>query len=94
MEFITKFFQLEERKTSLPTELVAGLTTFLAMAYILPVNSFMLNEAGIPLAGVFFATAVAAAIATLIMGLLANLPVALAPGMGLNAFFTFNFNEF
>lgn len=90
MEFITKFFNLEERNTKISTELVAGLTTFLAMAYILPVNSLMLADAGVPLGGVFFATAVAAAIATLIMGILANLPVALAPGMGLNAFFTFN----
>lgn len=89
MEFIKKYFKLEERDTTFSTELVAGLTTFLAMAYILPVNSFMLNSAGVPLGGVFFATAIAAAIATLVMGLLANLPVALAPGMGLNAFFTY-----
>jgi len=89
MEFIKSFFKLEERGTKISTELIAGLTTFLAMAYILPVNSFMLSDAGVPLGGVFFATAVAAAIATLVMGFLANLPVALAPGMGLNAFFTY-----
>ena len=89
MEFIKNYFKLEERGTDFSTEIIAGLTTFLAMAYILPVNSFMLSLAGVPLGGVFFATAVAAAIATLIMGLFANLPVALAPGMGLNAFFTF-----
>lgn len=89
MDYIKNFFKLEERGTTVSTELVAGLTTFLAMAYILPVNSFMLSSAGIPLGGVFFATAVSAAIATLVMGLLANLPVALAPGMGLNAFFTY-----
>lgn len=89
MEFIKSYFKFEERGTNLTTEIVAGLTTFLAMAYILPVNSFMLSATGIPLAGVFFATAVAAGIATIIMGLLANLPVALAPGMGLNAFFTY-----
>ncbi|MCF7926248.1 MAG: NCS2 family permease [Candidatus Izimaplasma sp.] len=83
------YFKLEERGSSISTELVAGLTTFLAMAYILPVNSYMLADAGIPLGGVFFATAVAAAIASILMGLLANLPVALAPGMGLNAFFTY-----
>jgi len=59
------------------------------MAYILPVNSFMLSAAGVPLGGVFFATAVAAATATMVMGFFANLPIALAPGMGLNAFFTF-----
>ena len=89
MEFIKNFFKLEERGTKFSTEIIAGLTTFLAMAYILPVNSFMLADAGVPLGGVFFATAVAAALATLVMGFLANLPVALAPGMGLNAFFTF-----
>ncbi len=89
MEWIKTYFKLEERGTSISTELVAGLTTFLAMAYILPVNSFMLAGAGIPLGGVFFATAIAAAIATLVMGFYANLPIALAPGMGLNAFFTF-----
>lgn len=89
MEFIKRFFKVEERGSKISTELVAGLTTFLAMAYILPVNSFMLADAGVPLGGVFFATAVAAAIATLVMGIYANLPVALAPGMGLNAFFTY-----
>jgi len=95
MEFIKKFFKLEERGTTFSTELVAGLTTFLAMAYILPVNSGMLSGTTngvatlMPIGGVFFATAIAAAIATLIMGIYANLPVALAPGMGLNAIFVF-----
>ncbi len=70
MEFIKNYFKLEERGTKFSTEIIAGLTTFLAMAYILPVNSFMLSSAGVPLGGVFFATAVAAAVATLIMGLL------------------------
>lgn len=96
MEFIKKFFKLTERDTTLPKELVAGLTTFLAMAYILPVNVMMLTTetpdgaVGMDPGGVFFATAVAAAVASIIMGILANLPVALAPGMGLNAFFAFN----
>ena len=89
MEWIKTYFKLEERGSSISTELIGGVTTFLAMAYILPVNSFMLSAAGVPLGGVFFATAVAAAIATLVMGFFANLPIALAPGMGLNAFFTF-----
>jgi len=89
MEWIKTYFKLEERGSKISTELVAGLTTFLAMAYILPVNSFMLSKTGMPLGGVFFATAVSAAVATLVMGFLANYPVALAPGMGLNAFFTF-----
>jgi AGZA family xanthine/uracil permease-like MFS transporter len=94
MEFITKFFKLEERGTTFNKELVAGITTFLAMAYILPVNSGMLAKTGMPLGGVFFATAVAAAIATLVMALFANLPIALAPGMGLNAFFTYTLVNF
>ncbi|AIO18303.1 Guanine/hypoxanthine permease PbuG [Candidatus Izimaplasma bacterium HR1] len=89
MEFIKSFFKLEERGSGLTRELIGGLTTFLAMAYILPVNSFMLAKTGIPLGGVFLATALAAAIASIVMGILANLPVALAPGMGLNAFFTY-----
>lgn len=94
MEFFEKFFKLDERESTVSRELVAGLTTFLAMAYILPVNSFMLVKTGLPLGGVFFATAVAAAIASILMGFLANLPVALAPGMGLNAFFTFTLVNF
>ncbi len=89
MEFIKSYFKLEERGTTFSTELVAGLTTFLAMAYILPVNSFMLAKTDIPLGGVFLATALAAGLASILMGVLANLPVALAPGMGLNAFFTY-----
>lgn len=89
MDFIRNFFKLEERGSKISTELIAGLTTFLAMAYILPVNTNMLSQTGMPVGGIFFATAVAAAVATLVMGLLANLPVALAPGMGLNAFFVY-----
>lgn len=89
MEFLKTYFKIEERGSKIGTELIAGLTTFLAMAYILPVNSLMLSATGMPIGGVFFATAVAAAIATLIMGFFANYPVALAPGMGLNAFFTY-----
>ncbi len=94
MEFITKFFKLEERNSNFSREIIAGVTTFLAMAYILPVNSFMLEKTGLPLGGVFFATAIAAAIASILMGLMANLPVALAPGMGLNAFFTYTLVNF
>ncbi len=90
VEKISKFFKLEERNTTMRTEILAGVTTFLAMAYILPVNSNMLNDAGVPFGGVFFATVVASMIACLVMGLVANYPVALAPGMGINAFFTYN----
>lgn len=94
MEFISKFFKLGERDSNISREVVAGITTFLAMAYILPVNSFMLVKTGLPIGGVFFATAIAAGIASILMGLLANLPVALAPGMGLNAFFTYTLVNF
>lgn len=89
MEKIAQFFKFEERQTNLKTEVLAGITTFLAMAYILPVNAGMLSATGMPFLGVFFATAVAAAVGTLVMGLWANFPVALAPGMGVNAFFVF-----
>ncbi len=89
VESIRSFFKFKERKTNFKRETVGGLTTFLAMAYILPVNAFMLTKAGMPLGGVFLATAISAVIATLIMGLIAKYPVALAPGMGVNAFFTY-----
>ena len=89
MEKIVTFFKVRERGSTMKTELLAGLTTFLAMAYILPVNSNMLGDAGIPVAGVFFATIMASVIAAIIMGWFANYPVALAPGMGVNAFFTY-----
>ena len=84
-----KFFKLQERGTTVGKEVIAGITTFLAMAYILAVNPGMLSETGMPFGGVFTATAIASAIATLAMAFMANLPVALAPGMGLNAFFTY-----
>jgi len=90
MEFLNKLFRFEDRGAKVPTEIVAGLTTFLAMAYILPVNAGMLSKVdGLTFGGVFIATALAAGLASIVMGLLANLPVALAPGMGLNAFFTY-----
>src|SRR5574344_2256934 len=82
-------FNLKERGTTVGREIVAGLTTFLAMTYILAVNPGMLGMTGMDAGSVFTATALSAAIATLVMGFVANLPVALAPGMGLNAFFTF-----
>ncbi len=86
---LEKLFKLSENKTSVKTELVAGLTTFMTMAYILAVNPNLLSIAGIPRGGVFIATALAAAVGTLLMAFLANYPFALAPGMGLNAFLTF-----
>lgn len=84
-----KLFKLKERGTDVKTEVIAGITTFLAMAYILAVNPNYLSQAGIPMAAAFSATAIAAGIATLCMAFFANYPVALASGMGLNAFFAF-----
>lgn len=84
-----KFFKLKERGTNVRTEVIAGITTFLAMAYILAVNPSYMEIAGIPKAAAFSATAISAAIATLCMAFFANYPVALASGMGLNAFFAF-----
>lgn len=84
-----KLFKLNEHGTNVRKEVIAGITTFLTMAYILAVNPSMLAETGMSAGGVFTATVVASAIATLVMAFLANLPVALAPGMGLNAFFTY-----
>ena len=85
-----KFFQIKERNSNVSREVVGGITTFLAMVYILVVNPAILSESGLPWGGVFTATAISAGIATLVMALLANLPVALAPGLGLNAFFTYS----
>ncbi len=84
-----KLFKLKEHGTTVRKEIIAGITTFLTMAYILAVNPGMLSLTGMSAGGVFSATVIASAIATLAMAFMANLPVALAPGMGLNAFFTF-----
>ena len=84
-----KFFRLKEHGTTVKTEVIAGITTFLAMAYILAVNPSMLSAAGMNTAGVFAATALSAAFATLIMAFWANYPIALASGMGLNAYFAY-----
>lgn len=90
MEFITyKKEDLVKKNTSIRTEIVAGITTFLAMAYILAVNPSILGVAGMDAGAVFTATALSAGIATLVMGVIANLPFALAPGMGLNAFLAY-----
>ncbi len=86
---LEKLFQLQAHNTTVRTELLAGLTTFLTMAYILFVNPSLLSEAGMDRGAVFVATCLAAAIGSAIMGLVANYPIALAPGMGLNAFFTY-----
>ncbi len=89
MEKIKKFFKLEERGTTIRTELIGGLVTFLAMVYIVGVNPNILSGGGFPAGGVFFATALAAGVTTILMGLLANYPIALAPGMGVNAVVAF-----
>ena len=84
-----KFFHLKENGTTVSTEILAGLTTFFAMAYIIVVNPQILSQTGMPWGGVFLATIIAAIIGTLVMGLFANVPYAQAAGMGLNAFFTY-----
>ncbi|MBU5228179.1 NCS2 family permease [Clostridium senegalense] len=84
-----KYFKLKENNTNVKTEIIAGMTTFMTMAYILIVNPSILSVAGMDSGAVFTATALSAVIATLIMGLYAKLPFAQAPGMGLNAFFAF-----
>ena len=90
MDKLEKIFKIKERGSSVKTEIIAGITTFLAMSYILAVNpGYLGNIPGATPAGVFMATAISAAIATLCMAFFANYPVALASGMGLNAFFAF-----
>jgi len=86
---LERLFAIQARGSSVGTELLAGLTTFLTMAYIIIVNPAILAEAGMPHGAVFVATCLAAAGGSLLMGLLANYPIALAPGMGLNAYFTY-----
>jgi AGZA family xanthine/uracil permease-like MFS transporter len=87
--FLDKTFQLSQHATTVKTEIIAGLTTFAAMSYILIVNPSILGLSGMPVAGLITVTALAACIGTLLMAWLTNYPVALAPGMGLNAFFAF-----
>ena len=83
-------FKLSENQTTVRQELIGGLTTFMTMAYIIVVNPQILSQAGMPADGVVFATCISAAAATLVMGLYANYPIALAPGMSLNAYFTYS----
>ncbi len=88
-QLLERIFKLSENQTTIRTEIAAGVTTFLTMAYIIFVNPSILAEAKVPFGGALFATCVAAAIGSLMMGLIANYPFALAPGMGLNAYFTY-----
>ena len=88
---LEKIFKLKQKKTNVKTEIIAGLTTFLSMAYILGVNPGIIGGdiTGMPMNSVFMATAISSAVASILMGLLANYPVGLAPGMGVNALFTY-----
>jgi AGZA family xanthine/uracil permease-like MFS transporter len=87
---IENYFELEKNGTSIKTEILAGIATFLMMAYIIVVNPGILSRAGMPFSGVLFATVMVSALSSIAMGLYANLPYSLAPGMGINAFFTFS----
>ncbi|WP_445115812.1 NCS2 family permease [Acinetobacter sp. WZC-1] len=87
---LERLFHLSENKTTFRTELIAGITTFLTMCYIIIVNPLILSETGMDHGAVFVATCLAAAIGCLVMGMVANYPIALAPGMGLNAYFTYS----
>lgn len=87
---IDRYFKLAENRTSVKQEILGGLTTFVTMAYIIVVNPQILSLTGMPADGVVFATCISAAVATLVMGLYANYPIALAPGMSLNAYFTYS----
>ncbi|MDR2834183.1 MAG: NCS2 family permease [Streptococcaceae bacterium] len=89
VSFVERFFKLKEHGTNVSTEAMAGVTTFFAMSYILFVNPSILSQTGMPFQSVFLATIIASVIGTLVMALFANVPYAQAPGMGLNAFFTF-----
>ena len=87
---IDRYFRLTENQTTVKREMLGGLTTFMTMAYIVVVNPQILAQAGMPREGVVFATCISAAAATLVMGLYANYPIAMAPGMSLNAYFTYS----
>ena len=87
---LERIFHLQENQTTFRREILGGLTTFMTMAYVVAVNPRILSEGGMPLQGVLFATCISSALATLVMGLWANYPIALAPGMSLNAYFTYS----
>src|ERR1700682_6283573 len=87
---LERWFKLAENKTSVRQEMLGGVTTFMTMSYIIVVNPRILAEAGMPIGGGPFARCISAAVATLVMGLWANYPIALAPGMSLNAYFTYS----
>ena len=86
---LDNFFNFKKKETNIRTEILAGFTTFLTMAYVLGVNPAILSAGGMPETGVFFATAIASGIGCIIMGLISDYPIGVAPGMGLNALFTY-----
>ena len=86
---LDKYFKISESGSKIRTETFAGLTTFMTMSYIIFVNPSIMEQSGMPVQAVMVATCLASAISTLIMGVLANYPIGLAPSMGINAFFTF-----
>ena len=83
------FFKLKENQTSVKTEFSAGFTTFLTMMYIVPVNAIIMSNAGMPMEALITATALITIFATVLNGIIANTPIAMSVGMGLNAYFTF-----
>ena len=87
--FLDSFFELKLNNTDIKSEIIAGLTTFLTMAYIIFVNPQIMEASGMDKGAIFVGTCLAAAIACFVMGIFANWPIGLAPGMGLNAFFTY-----
>src|SRR5271168_4136348 len=89
LPYLERYFEFKRLNTTWGTEILAGLTTFITMAYIVFVNPSILRDAGMPVAGVFAATCMSAGFATILMGAFARYPIALAPGMGLNAYFTY-----
>ena len=86
---VKKYFQLQDRQTNLQVEFVAGLTTFLTMAYIIFVNPAILSETGMDKNAIIAVTCIVTAAATITTGILANAPIAMAPGLGLNSFFAY-----
>ena len=90
MRWAEEYFEFAILGTTWKTEFLAGITTFMTMAYIIFVNPSILHEAGMPIAGVTAATCLAAALGSILMGAFARYPIALAPGMGLNAYFTYS----
>src|ERR687885_402354 len=87
---MVSYFKLKKNKTTLQTEIIAGISSFLATSYIIVVNPSVLSQAGLPFAGVLTATVIVSFFSSIMMGLFAKNPILVAPGMGLNAFFTFS----